>query len=172
MPQQARGQYAYGTSAIGYDDNTKEVFGYSSTELDYYAGYYYDPYVEGFMYDQYNYNPISSGYNRGFAYYWPAEVGTYHWPGQPNTEYDVISDHYVIAAWSTSVTICDDYYYSGCTADYWYDAWGTASSAAATSARLGGGGATGMAATCPSGLTSSARPASTSSRRSPSPVVT
>jgi hypothetical protein len=124
LPQQAKAQYAYGTSAIGYDDTTKEVFGYSSTELDYYAGYYYDPYVEGFMYDQYNYNPIDSGYNRGFAYYYPAEVGTYHWPGQPDTEYDVISDHYVIAAWSTSVQVCDDYYFSGCWQDYWYDAWG------------------------------------------------
>ncbi|HEX8149792.1 MAG TPA: hypothetical protein VF591_21610 [Pyrinomonadaceae bacterium] len=124
LPQQARAQYVYGTSAIGYDDNTKEVFGYSSTELDYYAGYYYDPYVEGFMYDQYNYNPISSGYNRGFAYYWPAEVGTYHWPALADTEYDVFSDHYVIAAWSTSVQVCDDYYFSGCWADYWYDAWG------------------------------------------------
>lgn len=124
LPQQARAQYAYGTSAIGYDDTTKEVFGYSSTELDYYAAYYYDPYVEGFMYDQYNSSAIDSGYNRGFAYYWPAEVGTYHWPAQPNTEYDVISDHYVIAAWSTSVQICDYYYFSGCWADYWYDAWG------------------------------------------------
>lgn len=124
LPQQARAQYAYGVSAIGYDDTTKEVFGYSATELDYSAGYYYDPYVEGFMYDQYNYYPIDSGYNRGFAYYWPAEVGTYHWPAQPNTEYDVFSEHYVIAAWSTSVRVCDDYYFSGCWADYWYDAWG------------------------------------------------
>jgi hypothetical protein len=124
LPQQAKAQYAYGISAIGYDDTTKEVFGYSATELDYYAGYYYDPYVEGFMYDQYNYYPIDSGYDRGYAYYWPAEVGTYRWPAQPNTEYDVFSDHYVIAAWSTSVQVCDDYYYSGCWADYWYDAWG------------------------------------------------
>jgi hypothetical protein len=124
LPQQARAQYAYGVSAIGYDDTTKEVFGYSGTELDYYAGYYYDPYVEGFMYDQYNYYPIDSGYSRGFAYYWPAEVNTYRWGTLPNTEYDVISDHYVIAAWSTSVQVCDDYYFSGCWADYWYDAWG------------------------------------------------
>ena len=31
LPQQARAQYAYGVSAIDYDDSTKEVFGYSAT---------------------------------------------------------------------------------------------------------------------------------------------
>jgi hypothetical protein len=123
-PQKAQAQYAYGISAIDYDDQTQTVYGYSATEVDYYAGYYYDPYVEGFMYDQYNYNPIASGYSRGYEYLIDAEVYTYKYGALPNTEYDVISDHYVIAYWSTSVTVCDDYSYSGCYADYWYDPWG------------------------------------------------
>ncbi|HWS99997.1 MAG TPA: NBR1-Ig-like domain-containing protein [Pyrinomonadaceae bacterium] len=124
VAQQAQAQYAYGISAIAYDDQTQTVYGYSATEVDYYAGYYYDPYVEGFMYDQYNYWPIDSGSSRGYESFIDAEVYTYKYGALPNTEYDVISDHYVIAYWSTSVVVCDEYYYSNCTADYWYDPWG------------------------------------------------
>lgn len=124
VAQKAQAQYAYGISAIDYDDQTHTVYGYSATEVDYYAGYYYDPYVEGFMYDQYNSWPIASGSSRGYEYLIDAEVYTYKYGALPNTEYDVISDHYVIAYWSTSVVVCDEYYYSNCTQDYWYDPWG------------------------------------------------
>ena len=124
ISQKAQAQWAYGISAIDYDDQTQTVYGYSATEVDYYAGYYYDPYVEGFMYDQYNYGPIDSGWSRGYEDLIDAEVYTYKYGALPNTEYDVISDHYVIAYWSTSVVVCEPYYYSGCTADYWYDPWG------------------------------------------------
>jgi Ig-like domain from next to BRCA1 gene len=114
-PQQAQAQYAYGYSGIAYDTDTHEVFGLSLTELDYYAGTYYDPYVEGFMYYQYSNYPIDYGADRGYESYFDAEVDTYSPSGLPNTEYDVISDHYVISWYSVDVTVCDYYgFYDGC----------------------------------------------------------
>lgn len=101
-------QYAYGASGIAYDGSTRYVFGYSRTEVDYYAGLYYDPYVEGFLYDQYNTYPLSYGASRGYEYVIPAEVNTDAF-SSPSTRYDVISDHYVISYYSVSVNICDYY---------------------------------------------------------------
>ncbi|HYN85409.1 MAG TPA: hypothetical protein VER32_09160 [Pyrinomonadaceae bacterium] len=124
-PQEARAQYAYGISAIEYDSNTKEVFGYSATEVDYSAGFYYDPYVEGFMYGPFGL--IDYGSSRGYESYFPAQVFTYTFNALPNSEYDVISDHYVIRWFSVDIIIYDDdcyYYFMGCYGYNWYDPYG------------------------------------------------
>lgn len=110
--RETRAQYAYGASGIGYDPNTKIVYGYSRTAVDYWAGAYYDPYVEGFLYDPYQLRDW--GYSRGYEDLYDAyvETGAY---STPNTRYDVISDHYVISWYSVSVTVCDYYgFYGGC----------------------------------------------------------
>lgn len=110
--QETRAQYAYGASGIGYDPNTKIVYGYSRTAVDYWAGAYYDPYVEGFLYDPYQL--LDWGYSRGYEDLYDAyvETGAY---SVPSTRYDVISDHYVISWYSVSVTVCDYYgFYGGC----------------------------------------------------------
>jgi hypothetical protein len=113
-PRTANAQYAYGSSSISYNPTTKQVFGYSRTSVDYYAGAYYDPYVEGFLYSQYSNYPVSSGGNRGYENWVAAEVRT-STNSTPSTRYDVISDHYVIAWYSVSVTICDYYgFFGGC----------------------------------------------------------
>lgn len=110
--QQTQAQYAYGASGIGYDPNTKVVYGYSRTSVDYWAGTYYDPYVEGYLYDPYYLRDW--GYARGYESYYPAVVETAAY-STPLTRYDVISDHYVISWYSVSVTICDYYgFYGGC----------------------------------------------------------
>jgi hypothetical protein len=110
--QETRAQYAYGASGIGYDPNTKVVYGYSRTSVDYYAGTYYDPYVEGYLFDP-NYL-LDWGYSRGYESYYPAVVETAAFTS-PSTRYDVLSDHYVISWYSVSVTVCDYYgFYGGC----------------------------------------------------------
>lgn len=110
--QETRAQYAYGASGIGYDPNTKIVYGYSRTAVDYWAGAYYDPYVEGFLYDPYQLRDWY--YDRGYEDWIDAYVETASYT-TPNTRYDVISDHYVISWYSVSVTVCDYYgFYGGC----------------------------------------------------------
>lgn len=110
--QETRAQYAYGASGIGYDPNTKVVYGYSRTSVDYWAGSYYDPYVEGYLFDPYYL--LDWGYARGYMSYYAAVVETAAY-SRPSTRYDVISDHYVISWYSVSVTVCDYYgFYGGC----------------------------------------------------------
>ncbi|HEV7890821.1 MAG TPA: NBR1-Ig-like domain-containing protein [Pyrinomonadaceae bacterium] len=110
--QETRAQYAYGASGIGYDPNTKIVYGYSRTAVDYWAGAYYDPYVEGYLYDPYQLR--DAGYSRGYEDLYDAYVETAAY-SSPSTRYDVISDHYVISWYSVSVTVCDYYgFYGGC----------------------------------------------------------
>lgn len=115
---------AYGFSDIAYDDASNIVVGYSATELDYCAGLNYDPYVEGYLYDQYDAFPKDFGYSQGYADYWAAEVITLS-EGIAGTQYTVLSDHYVIAYFYYSQ--CGYYdYYGGCNYydNYWYDPWG------------------------------------------------
>lgn len=119
--QETRAQYAYGASGIGYDPNTKVVYGYSRTSVDPWAGSYYDPYVEGFLFDPYYLRDW--GYSRGYMHYYAALVETAAYT-TPSTQYDVISDHYVISWYSVSVTVCDYYgFYGGCG----YDPYGFSS---------------------------------------------
>jgi len=114
-PQRAQAQYAYGLSDAGYDVNTRQVFGYSATWLDYYAGYYYDPAVEGELYWQYDSEvPLDSGYEVGYADIIPAEVWTQTSVYRAQTTYSVYSNHFVIAYYYYSY--CDGFA-SGCYAD-------------------------------------------------------
>lgn len=114
VAEEAKAQTAYGISAIQYDDSRNIVDAYSVTELDYYAGYYYDPYVEGYLYRG---NALaSSGYSLGYANYISAVVHTSA-TATPGTQFTLESDHYVVAYY---------YYYScfyGC-GYYYYDYWG------------------------------------------------
>lgn|GEM_PF-4466676 len=109
--QAAHAQYAYGSSGIGYNSVTRQVFGYSRTSVDYYAGAYYDPYVEGFLYSALSNYPVDAGADRGYENWIPAEVDT-STLSTPLTRYDVISDHYVISWYSVSVTVCQAYGFS------------------------------------------------------------
>lgn len=99
LPQQVKAQEcgggtAYGSSYALFDDQTQTVYGYSATELDYCAGLYYDPYVEGYLYE--GNVPIVAGANLGYAYVYAAEVDTSA-AARPSTQYTVLSDHYVVA---------------------------------------------------------------------------
>lgn len=104
-PQQAQAQYAYGISDIASSRQSRQVYGYSATWLDYYAGYYYDPAVQGELYWQHNNEvPLSQGYTEGYADWIPAEVWTATSQYSPLTTYTVYSNHFVRAY----------YYYSTC----------------------------------------------------------
>lgn len=104
-PRQAQAQYAYGISDIASSQQSRQVYGYSATWLDYYAGYYYDPAVQGELYWQHNNEvPLSQGYTEGYADWIPAEVWTVTSQYQPVTTYSVYSNHFVRAY----------YYYSSC----------------------------------------------------------
>ncbi len=126
-PEQAQAQYycgggtAYGISIITYDDTSHGVYAYSGTELDYCAGIYYDPYVEGYLYKvrltEFLADAVDSDYGYGYANVWPAEAFT-SVNASPSTKYIIKTYHYVVG-----------YYYqyscfaSGC-GNYWYDPWG------------------------------------------------
>jgi hypothetical protein len=104
-PRQTHAQYAYGISDIASSQQSREVYGYSGTWLDYYAGYYYDPAVQGELYWQFNNElPLSKGYTEGYADWIPAEVWTLTAQYRPVTRYTVYSNHFVRAY----------YYYSAC----------------------------------------------------------
>ena len=118
-------QYAYGVTQVDFDETSKKLFGFSGTELDYIAGYYYSPYVGGFMYKDGVNQPISHGYNEGYKYFYPAKVSTNSGePMTPDTWYDTISDHYIVAYYHTSVQICNDFTNPGCFVQKYYDPFG------------------------------------------------
>jgi hypothetical protein len=125
-PQQAQAQYcdwgtAYGTSIVTYDDSTHGVYGYSSTELDYCAGLYYDPYVEGYLYEghltEFLGDAVDADYGDGYADIYPAEAYTAV-AAKPQTRYLQKSYHYVIAYYNEYGCFSE-----GC-GTYWYDPWG------------------------------------------------
>jgi Domain of unknown function (DUF4214) len=132
LPQKAQafcyGGTAYGSSYVLFDDQTQTVYGYSATELDYCAGLYYDPYVEGYLYQ--GNSAVDAGSSLGYADYYAAEVYTAS-AAQPVTQYTVLSDHYVVAYYSYyGCTYCfyDPFGYNGFApgGDYggWYDFYG------------------------------------------------
>lgn len=125
-PQQAQAQYcgggvAYGTSIITYDNNSTNVYAYSATELDYCAGIYYDPYVEGYLYEgrltEFLRDAVDSDYGSGYADIFPAEAFTSA-SAKPVTRYIIKTYHYVIAYYNQYSCFS-----SGC-GYYWYDPWG------------------------------------------------
>jgi hypothetical protein len=101
--QKSQAQYcsygiAYGISAVWQADHS--VYFYSSTELDYCAGLYYDPatygrYTEGNFATE-NVRLLADGYTEGYSYVYPAVIFVgYDFP--INFEYyNTDTIHYVI----------------------------------------------------------------------------
>ena len=126
-PQATQAQYycgggtAYGISIIAYDDPTHGVYAYSGTELDYCAGVYYDPYVEGYLYEggltEFLADAVDSDYGYGYADIYPAEAYT-GVAAKPNTRYIIKTYHYVVAYYNQYACFSP-----GC-GYYWYDPWG------------------------------------------------
>lgn len=100
-PRQAQAQYVYGVSAVGYDSQSRQIFGYSETYLDYYTAYYYDPAVRGDLYWEFGIEaPLDEGYNQGYSdpYYGiliPAVVYTDSSLYKSNTTYEEFGQHFV-----------------------------------------------------------------------------
>ena len=124
-PQQVQAQYycsygvAYGTSYTWQSGSS--VYFYSSTELDYCAGLYYDPatygrFSEGLWASE-NVRLLGEGYTEGYADWVPAEI--YYSYGYPyhNQYYNTDTSHYVLEY--------DQQYYCFYSCGYyWYDPWG------------------------------------------------
>src|ERR1051326_4254951 len=102
--QKAQAQYcdygvAYGTSAVWQSGTT--VYFYSSTELDYCAGLYYDPatygrYSEGNWATE-NVRLLGDAYTEGYADWEPAEIyASYSYP-MDREYYNTDTSHYVLS---------------------------------------------------------------------------
>jgi hypothetical protein len=100
---EARGQVVYGISELSFDPSTDTISGYSATEMDYYACLYYDAYVEGYLSSP-DVGLIDAGSDRDYC---TAQVDTYAYDALSGTEYDLISDHYVVDFFDPYY---DDYY--------------------------------------------------------------
>ena len=124
--QKAQAQYyycnygvAYGTSAVWQSGTT--VYFYSSTELDYCAGLYYDPatygrYSEGNWATE-NVRLLGDAYTEGYADWVPAEIyASFAYPID-NEYYNTDTIHYVLEYYQQYYC----FYYCGY---YWYDPWG------------------------------------------------
>jgi hypothetical protein len=101
MPTKAEAQiyvcnygYVYGLSYILDDPLTNTVYGYSATELDFCAGLYYDPYVEGYMFK--GSSIVSARASLGYANIVDAVVTTSA-VRSPLIKYSQLGDHYVRA---------------------------------------------------------------------------
>lgn len=100
-PEKVYSQSAYGLSDVGYDSNTREIFGVSATWLDYQIAWYYDPEVLGELYWQFhNEIPLDSGYGIGlsqpqYGLLIPAVVDLYSTSYLPVTRYTTFSTHFV-----------------------------------------------------------------------------
>jgi hypothetical protein len=124
-PQQAQAQYycsygiAWGTSYTWQSGTS--VYFYSSTELDYCAGLYYDPatwgrYSEGNWATE-NVRMLGEGYTEGYADWYPAEIYfSYSFPTH-NQYYNTDTRHYVLEYYQ-------QYYCFYSCGYYWYDPWG------------------------------------------------
>jgi hypothetical protein len=93
------------------------VQSYSSTELDYCAGLYYDPAVSGNLTEGYGTGSalIGQGYTQGYADSIPARLDFGYAAPINNLSYTTNGDHYVIAYYLVYVPYWNDY--------YWYDPW-------------------------------------------------
>lgn len=103
----------WGVSIVGYSRESRYIFGYSGTWLDFDSAYYYDPEVQGELYWQYNPEvPLDEGYGEGYGV-WPAQVWLSSTQYQPLTLYSTYSNHFLRAYYYYCYDPC--YYY------YWYD---------------------------------------------------
>lgn len=93
-----KAQVAYGLSWVNADNpNTRIVEGYSATWLDYYAGYYYDPAVDGELFGADNEVPLDEGYSIGYSSTIPAEVLLFSNAYTGGQRYCTYSSHFVYA---------------------------------------------------------------------------
>lgn len=92
------------------------VHGYSSTDIDYCAGLYYDPAAAGIFTESYStfYAVLGNGYSQGYADWTPAEIFYSYYSPVENVNYTTVTDHYVIAYYQVYV----EYWGGGW---YWYD---------------------------------------------------
>jgi hypothetical protein len=101
---------AWGLSGVGYDSQTREIFGVSATWVDYDLAWYYDPEVLGELYWEYDIEgPLDSGYGIGlslpeYGILIPAVVYLYSLQYLPLTLYTTYSTHFIRAY----------YYYTSC----------------------------------------------------------
>lgn len=122
--QKAQAQYcsygvAYGTSAVWQSGST--VYFYSSTELDYCAGLYYDPatygrYSEGYWPTE-NVRLLGEAYTEGYADWVPAEIYASYSAPVNNQYYNTDTIHYVLEYYQYYTCFYSCGY-------YWYDPWG------------------------------------------------
>lgn len=100
-PSTTYSQSVYGLSEVGYDSNTREIFGASVTWLDYQVAWYYDPEVLSELYWQFhNEIPLDSGYGIGlsqpqYGLLLPAVVDLYSTSYLPVTLYTTYGTHFI-----------------------------------------------------------------------------
>ena len=96
----------------------KSVHGFTSTELDYCAGLYYDPANKGIFEENYGTGTalLGTAYTQGYADSVPAELSFDSYAPISNGIYTTIGNHYVIAYYQVYVPVFYDY--------YWYDPFG------------------------------------------------
>jgi hypothetical protein len=92
----AKAQTVWGKTAFHVDQNSRQLYGYHATELDYWAWVYYDAYVEGFIRNQFG-ATLDSDSDLDTGGLAEAFTQITYAPGQT---YYVISDHYVGAYYS------------------------------------------------------------------------
>lgn len=118
--QRAEAQSVWGLSGVGYNQDSREVFGVSATWLDYELAWYYDPEVLGELYWQFNDEvPLDSGYGIGlslpqYGLLIPAVVNLHSNRYLPLTLYTTYSTHFVRSYYYYS--FCSGFS-SGCYAD-------------------------------------------------------
>jgi len=112
-PARANAGEIWGISIVAYNRESRDIFGYSATWLDFDAAYYYDPAVQGELYWQFdNEVPLDSGTSEGFGVF-PAQVWLHSSQYRPLTVYSTFSNHFVVAYYY----YCYDY----CNYNYWFD---------------------------------------------------
>jgi len=124
-PRETQAQYycsygvAYGTSYTWQSGSS--VYFYSSTQLDYCAGLYYDPATYG-RYSEGNWNTenvrmLAEGYTEGYADWLPAEIYYSYSSPRNNEYYNTDTRHYVLEYYQQYACFYSCGY-------YWYDPWG------------------------------------------------
>ncbi|HSK70160.1 MAG TPA: hypothetical protein VK892_00585, partial [Pyrinomonadaceae bacterium] len=101
MAPEVKAQYVYYYTDVHYDSFYRYVDGYTTTYLDYYSGFYYDPAVLGELYrTDMNETPLDAGYDEGYADIFPAEVYLFTWNYVEGRTYCTAGTHFVIDAYT------------------------------------------------------------------------
>ncbi|MCB1024718.1 MAG: hypothetical protein KDB79_10030 [Acidobacteria bacterium] len=108
--------HVYITSLSLQSENS--VQGFTSTELDYCAGLYYDPANNGSFVENYGSGSaiLRTGYTQGYGDSVPAELNFFSLAPVNNGSYTTNGNHYVVAYYQVYVPVYYGY--------YWYDPFG------------------------------------------------